>query len=139
MNTMKSHEQEVAETILAQLGGKGFIVCTGSKNFACGKDEKGNPYLRFKLCDLRPYLPGKKVRPNLCRITLDEGADTYTVKFEYFKDQTVRFNHKTFETKVIPGKRETTYEKSDVYCDELQNVFEQQTGLILDLCRVRFG
>lgn len=134
-----THEEAVAKTILAQLGGARFLLCTGSKNLRCGKNADGNPFLRFSLCNLKEYLPNATVRPNLCTITLNEAMDWYEMKFEYFREAATRFDSKTFTCKTTEEKRVATYECNEVYCDQLQEIFEQQTGLILDFCRVRFG
>lgn len=134
-----THEEAVAKTILAQLGGSRFLLCTGSKNLRCGKNADGNPFLRFSLCNLKDYLPDAKVRPNLCTITLNEAMDWYEVKFEYFRAAATRFDSKTFTCKTTEEKRITTYENNEVYADSLQTIFEEQTNLILDMARVHFG
>jgi len=134
-----THEEAVAKTILAQLGGSRFLLCTGSKNLRCGKNADGNPFLRFSLCNLKDYLPDAKVRPNLCTITLNEAMDWYEVKFEYFRAAATRFDSKTFTCKTTEEKRITTYENNEVYADLLQTIFEEQTNLILVFCRTHFG
>lgn len=136
----KSHAQEIAETILAQLGahsGLGFARVTGSKNFFYGTNKDGSVYLKFSLCDLKQYLPNKNIRPNRCVIRLDEGSDTYSVCFFRFTDSRTIF--KNGDIKTYPCKQVVTYEQDGIYCDMLQSVFEENTGLDLSLCAVRFG
>lgn len=98
---------EVANTILAQLGGRRFIAMTGTKNFV-GSDT----YLQF---DLPRGCANKATK---CRVTLD-ADDTYTV--EFFK-----WNARKLE---MP----TVGETSGVYCDMLQSVFTDATGMFTSL------
>ena len=93
---------QVAQTILAQLGGKRFIAMTGSKNFV--GSEKA---ISFKV-----GRNAKKVTH--FRVTLDEN-DTYSVEF-------MKWNARALEMKTI--------KKSEgVYCDMLQDIFTEETGL----------
>jgi hypothetical protein len=91
---------EVAKTILSQLGGKRFIMMTGSSNFiqldnGLGMKLKRNTskanYLRIKLTSM----------------------DDYLVEF-------VKITAK--DMKVVK-----TYE--GVYCDQLEDIFTDATGL----------
>lgn len=94
---------EVANTILAQLGGNKFRAMTGAHNFVGGSNN-----LSFRI-------PGKnfaKDSINCVRIELTP-ADDYTVEF-------LR----------IRGHKFTVVSRSEgVYCDMLQEVFEHATGL----------
>ena len=97
---------QVAQTILAQLGGRKFIAMTGSKDFI-GSDTK----LQFKV--------GKN--PNKVtnyRITLDP-SDTYTV-------ESLKWNGRKLDMQTVSSH-------SDVYCDMLQSVFTDDTGLFTRL------
>ena len=93
-------ENEIASTILQQLGGNRFCVMTGAKNLLAGVSS-----LQFKV--------GKgNTSINYCRITL-EPSDTYKMDFFSVK-------------KGIPLlKRQFT----DVYCEDLQRLFTEATGL----------
>jgi len=73
--------------------------------------EMGENSLRFRFKGSRKY--------TLCEIVLD-GSDTYTVRF---------------------GKAwgEWTSETSGVFCDMLQGVFEETTGLLTSMKQVTFG
>ena len=135
--------KETAKTIMAQLGcnaGLGFARVTGSRNFTCGQDEKGRPYLRFSLCrDLKNYLPDAKVVPNRCTVYYNAGADDYDMVFERYTAARCVFNRKTVEVKTYPSKLVVTSKHEGIYCDQLQELFEKDTGLLLDFCRVRFS
>lgn len=97
----------IAQTILQQIGGRRFATMTGSRDFI----NMGN--------GLRMSLSKNKTSANRLDITYDEGLDLYNMRF-YRKT----FSKKTFEckTKEIVG-----YE--GVYCDMLEDIFTQVTGL----------
>lgn len=103
---------EIAQTILAQLGGARFPLITGATNLVAWDDG-----LSFKLPQTLT-----RSRINWCRICLTP-ADLYTVEFYAGPF----------------AKRKKVAEFSDVYCDQLQDLFEEATGLSLSLCRVTFG
>jgi hypothetical protein len=96
----------VAQEILRQLGGNRFIAMTGAKNCA----DVGNG-LAFQL-------PSKFANQgiNAVKIVLDP-SDTYTVKFMRFWGTNLK----------------TISEHHDVYCDQLVELFETQTGLYTHL------
>jgi hypothetical protein len=90
----------VAETILRQLGGRRFAVMTGSKNFIDGGDS------------LSMKLTRNQSGANYLRITLTP-ADEYKMEF-------IKANAKGMKTiKELEG----------VYCDQLQNIFTDVTGM----------
>lgn len=100
--TESEYRTQVAATILQQLGGRRFTGMTGAKHLAeldCG--------LGFKL----PATLTKS-RINACRITL-EPSDTYTMRF---------YRMTAKELKLVS-------EEVEVYCDQLEDVFETHTGL----------
>lgn len=93
----------VANTILEQLGGGRFIVMTGAKGFV------GSPNgLSFRINSVN--YDGKRV--NVVHIVLDP-SDTYTVVASYLR----------------AGKIKNVATVSDVYNDQLQEVFTRVTGL----------
>lgn len=97
---------EVANTILAQLGGRKFTSMTGAKHLIA--IDSG----------LQLKLPNNFARNgiNTLRIVLDP-SDTYTVEFG-------RSAHrKGVHTYTVKAKHE------DVYCDQLRELFEDVTGL----------
>ena len=102
----------VAETILQQLGGARFVAMTGSSGFI----SDGNT-LRMKLIK-----NGSKA--NRLWITLD-ADDTYTMRF--FRYTAPRFSQKTL--KFSPEKITEVKTFKTVYCDQLQDLFTDVTGL----------
>ena len=97
----------IAKIILQQLGGNRFVVMTGSRGFV----DMGN--------GLRMKLARNKTSANRLDIIYDGGKDLYTMRF--FRHT---FSKKTFEVKT---KDIASYE--DVYCDMLENLFTEVTGL----------
>jgi hypothetical protein len=97
-------DMTVANTILEQLGGHMFALMTGAKNFSGTENS-----LTFKI-------PNAQNKITHIIITL-EPSDTYTVEF-----YNCRITSKGL-------KRELVESINDVYCDMLQDVFEQHTGL----------
>jgi len=96
----------VATEILNQLGGKMFILMTGSKNFTSDK------------CALSFHLAKNASRAKYCRIELMPN-DTYTVTFLARADKNFNFA----EVAKFEG----------AYCDQLQNIFSGVTGLYTKL------
>lgn len=96
----------IAQTILQQIGGKRFITMTGSNNFM----DLGNA--------LRMNLTRNKTQANRLKIELDEALDLYNV---VFYRQVVT---KTFDVKITEIAK---YE--GVYCDMLEDIFTETTGL----------
>lgn len=97
----------IAKIILQQLGGNRFVVMTGSSGFV----DMGN--------GLRMKLARNKTSANRLDIIYDGGKDLYTMRF--FRHT---FSKKTFEVKT---RDIASYE--DVYCDMLENLFTEVTGL----------
>lgn len=91
----------VAHTILDQLGGRRFIIMTGSRSFVGAPDS-----LMFRLARRAPS------GANKVRIRLD-GTDTYTMLF----------------LKVTGHQAEIIKEIAGLYADQLQAIFTQETGL----------
>lgn len=92
---------QIAQTILAQLGGNKFIAMTGAKDFVGGDDT-----LRFKI--------PKSNDINLVRVTLDFN-DTYRVTFS-------NWNARKLAERIV-------HTVDNVYADGLRDLFENQTGL----------
>lgn len=92
---------QIAQTILDQLGGNKFIAMTGAKNFAAGDD-----HLSFKIgrnC--------KKVTHVI--IQYDADHDLYNMKFLKIR------GIKTTVINIVEG----------IYCDMLQELFTENTGM----------
>ncbi len=112
-------DARVAETILAQLGGNKFIAMTGSKNFIA---DNGSDTLRMDLVKCM-------TKANKLWITLDRVTDTYTMKF--FKYTKGKLDMKTYEW--IDEKSVDIKVVKGVYCDMLQDIFKDVTGLYTHL------
>ena len=102
----------VADIILEQLGGYRFMRMTGSHGFI----SDGNT--------LRMVLRKNASKANRLWITLDPD-DTYTMRF--FKYTPTKWNNKTFS--YSPEKIKEIKEIKGVYCDQLQDIFTEATGL----------
>ena len=96
----------IAKEILSQLGGNRFVAMTGAKNFG----DTGNG-LAFQI----PASLTKK-RINAVKIILD-ASDTYTVRF----------------LRITSKELKTISEYSMIYCDQLGDLFETETGLLTHL------
>lgn len=99
--------KHIAVEILNQLGGNKFIVMTGAKSFVWL--EKGG--LIFKL-------PSNFASNgiNLVKIELDP-SDTYNMEF--------------YKSRGVSVKGIASYEM--IYCDQLQDIFTEATGLYTHL------
>lgn len=96
----------IAQTILQQIGGRRFSVMTGSKNFTdIGKG-------------LRMNLACNKTQANRLEIVLDEGTDTYIMKF-----------YRQVITKDLEVKVTEVANYDMVYFDMLEEIFTSVTGL----------
>lgn len=96
----------IAKTILEQLGGNRFVAMTGAKNFG----DTGNG-LAFQV-------PASltKNRINAVKVVLDP-SDTYTVKF----------------LRITSKELKTISQHTMIYCDQLEELFESETGLLTHL------
>jgi hypothetical protein len=92
---------QVAQTILQQLGGKMFTLMTGSNNFVASQNS------------IRMNLKGNKAKAKWLQITLNS-MDTYDMMF-FSADKDLNIKVKA--------------EKKNIYCDQLQDIFTQITGL----------
>ena len=101
-----TENHQITHEILRQLGGSRFVAMTGAKHLC--EVERG---LGFQI-------PGNVTKDgiNAVKITL-EPSDTYTVKF----------------MRMTRTKLKVVAEVSDVYCDMLQEVFTDRTGLYTHL------
>jgi len=95
---------EVAQTILHQLGDRKFIVMTGAKNLIGSHNSFS--------CKI-----GRNSKAiSHVKITLNS-KDLYDIEF-------IRI--RKYEAKII-----NSY--NDIYCDQLKDIFEENTGLYLTL------
>lgn len=100
-------DNQVAKIILQQIGGRRFVAMTGSHDFI----NLGN--------GLRMSLSRNKTSANRLEIIYDGGADLYDLRF-YRQSM----NHKTFEVTTRDIKK-----IDGVYCDMLEDIFIDVTGL----------
>ncbi len=106
---MKRYEQlteDVAGTILQQLGGNKFLAMTGAKNLFKGKDDNGDVYIGFRI-------PKAKDGINYVKITYQRRGDDYKMEFVKIRGNVVK----------------TIYEGEGFYFDDLQRIFTMKTGL----------
>ena len=104
--TTSTTAKQVSATILAQLGGNKFIVMTGSKNFVYGTNNSGNDYITMQLTT-------NKAKAKFLQITLLP-SDTYHMEF-------IKIDREL--------NRKVVANHEGVYCDMLQDIFTQTTGL----------
>jgi len=109
----------IAKTIISQLGGNKFIAMTGAKKFSALGDG-----VMF-------HVSAKTARGtcNRCRIRLT-ASDDYTVEFVSARLKKVTsdagFFYRVPDVKVL-------HTVAGVYCDRLQSVFTEVTGLKISL------
>ena len=109
-----------ANIILEQLGGNKFIAMTGAKNIVAR--ENG---LTFRI--------GRNAsKANMVRIMLN-GLDLYDIEFIKHTPSKIIVNHKTCTVKTREEKTETVKKYNDIYCDMLQEIFTEVTGLYTHL------
>lgn len=97
----------VAETILAQLGGRQFLAMTGARNLSSGVNASDLHCLNFKI-------PTAKDGINIVRIQLN-AFDLYDVEF-------ISLHAPRYETKIVA-------EYTMVDCAQLRSLFTSATGL----------
>ena len=114
----------VAKEIFKQLGGNQFAYITGAKNFL---SSSGEPWLSFRI-----GRNGSKA--NYVKITLTP-MDTYTMEFK--RVTMPRLNKKTL--KFSEYKETLVAKRENVYCDELQSVFSEITGLVTRMPKIIFS
>lgn len=103
---------QVANTILEQLGGHKLIAMTGAHSFTADGDS-----LIFKV-------PSKTTKNHIAgvKVTLT-ASDDYTVEFFAFKGSFAKGNRRV----------ENVAKHEGIYCDMLQSIFEEETGLLARL------
>jgi len=100
--------RKIAQTINSQIGNKAFYLL-GALNKAYGVNEENQTYLSFKIRG------SKKV--SHIRITYLEGIDLYKTEFLKCRKDTIK----------------TVSEFSEIYCDQLREIIEKETGLYTSL------
>lgn len=119
MYTIDYRTQEVMRDLYMQLGGRVFTVSTGSRFEGISFDKEGNPVQTISL-------RRNKTCANKLQITYLWDKDVY--KMVFYKQS---FSKKTFTASV-----KKVYENEMVYCDELQEIFSEVTGMVIALIRI---
>lgn len=104
--------KQIAETIYRQFGGRRAAVMIGMYGTGYRTDEAGNPVFSFR------FKAGRKA--NFCSITLTP-ADLYDMVIERISLRKTGLDRK--EVARFEG----------IFCDQLQELFERETGLYLSL------
>ncbi len=113
----KAEQQQIAETIVEQLGGKRFQVMTGVHNFTFLEANNGRSGgVRFKVPK------GSGVKCNTVTIELN-WKDLYDLRFETITTRTNKVTKETKTTTTLIGREE------DVFCEQLEEMFTHHTGL----------
>lgn len=119
--TMKHSKEQIKEIMLSlyqQLGGHKFVVMTGSVFTGYMENESGNMEQIIKLSR-------NKSGADKLIVTYEEGKDVYSMRFI----KSSKFNKRTFSF----SETEEIYFTSDIYSEQLQEVFTQVTGLYTHL------
>lgn len=110
----------VASVILQQLGGNKFIAMTGAKNLLAL--ENG---IRFTI--------GRNAsKANRVEITYN-GLDLYDIKFIKHTPYKIKVDYNKGTVKETQEKTVVLKEYNDIYCDMLQELFTEYTGLYTHL------
>jgi len=99
--------QQVAQIILDQLGGRQFLLLVGGKNLVSLTDGG----LAFQ------FGTGSKNKANRVRVEYDYGSDTYNVEFG----------------KIRKMEWNTVSRHEGIYADMLQDLFTSETGFYTTL------
>jgi len=103
----KERNQQVAMTILQQLGGQGKLAAmTGANGFVIRNEERGGIHFRIK----------NRKGPNYVKIILN-GRDLYDIEFG----------------RIWGTKYTVKAEHLDIFATMLKEIFEKETGMYLSL------
>lgn len=122
-NEQKDYHRDIATTILNQFGGNAALSLIGGKpsmgygdsktTSAVDMGQDGDTIVDIKFEGKAKEIEG--VSPNVVRIIYCLGSDTY--KMIFFR--------------AVGNTATVLKEYDDVYCDMLQSLFEDETGLFL--------
>jgi len=108
------------QDILQQIGGNKFLVMTGSKVKYYGYDNNGYVYLMFKLTKNQSKAQFLKIQLN--------GKDLYNMEFTRIK-KTLNKEYSALGIKIYDEAIEIIKTYEDIYCDQLQEIFTDITGM----------
>jgi len=107
------------QDIINQLGNNKFLAMTGSKILHYGYDKNGYVYLTIKLVKNISKAQYLKIQLNY--------LDLYNMEFTRIKKsqnpEYKKMGIKIYDEEIIP------IEIQDVYCDQLQEIFTEVTGM----------
>ena len=109
---------QIASDIYNQLGGHKFEVMTGTKGFIWDNDKQ----------QLRMSLAKNASKANRLDIIYN-WDDTYTMRFFNYRAGHWRIDHKRQTVTEIPEKITEVRTYSHIYCDQLQELFTEITGM----------
>lgn len=113
---------QIANDIYSQLGGGRFVAMTGTKGFVWfDKDQM-----------LRMALAKNGSKANRLDITYN-WDDTYTMRFYHYTPYRTRIDIEKQIWKEYPEKITEVKTYSHIYCDQLQELFTEVTGLYTHL------
>ena len=107
------------QDILQQIGGNKFLVMTGSKVKYYGYDN-GYVYLMFKLTKNQSKAQFLKIQLN--------GKDLYNMEFTRIK-KTLNKEYSALGIRIYDEAIEIIKTYEDIYCDQLQEIFTDITGM----------
>lgn len=108
------------QDIFQQIGGNKFLVMTGSKVKYYGYDDNGYIYLMLQLSR-------NKSKAQFLKIQLN-GKDLYNMEFSRIK-KTLNKEYSAIGIKIYDEKIENIKTIEDLYCDQLQEIFTEVTGM----------
>lgn len=108
--------------ILNQLGGNRFLLMTGTKNIVYGTDDNRRDFVRMTLHK-------NASKANRLTIYYDYSLDAYDMEFE--KITAPRWLPKQYT--YSEPKQELINSYHCVFCDQLQELFTETTGLLTRL------
>ena len=112
------------QDIIHQLGGNKFLAMTGSKIKYYGYDDNGYVYLMVELVKNQSRAKYLKIQLN--------GKDLYNLEFSRIK-KTLNKEYAAYGIKIYDEKKEVVKIYKDVFCDSLQDMFTNTTGLLTRL------
>ncbi len=108
------------QNILEHIGGNKFLVMTGSKVKYYGYDKNGYVYLMFQLSK-------NKSKAQFLKIQLND-KDLYNMEFSKIK-KTLNKEYAAIGIKIYDEEIINIETITNLYCDQLQEVFTDRTGL----------
>jgi hypothetical protein len=112
------------QDILQAIGGNKFLAMTGSKVKYYGYDKNGYVYLMIQLSK-------NQSKAQFLKIQLND-KDLYNMEFSKIK-KTLNKEYSAIGIKIYDETIENIKTIEDVYCDQLQEIFTDITGMYTKL------